>query len=237
MKNWLRLFLGEFQRYVRYNLLTASLLVVIIYGAMFYFLDEGFVNNLLPVFLFFELFMMPMLFLGVELYYEKNEGTLKTMLVSPVNKYQILGAKYSVAIVAALISFSLLVLFGYLIYQITPNVVALLISALITLIFTISTGLLLAYNSLDFSRLFVNYIVLVLGLYLPVIVYQFNFYRADWFRVVVDYLPPQSINQMLAFAYSKVELADVWFNFIYIGILGLILSAIAVKLFDKFAEH
>lgn len=237
MKNWLRLFLGEFQRYVRYNLLTASLLVVIIYGAMFYFLDEGFVNNLLPVFLFFELFMMPMLFLGVELYYEKNEGTLKTMLVSPVNKYQILGAKYSVAIVAALISFSLLVLFGYLIYQITPNVIALLISALITLIFTISTGLLLAYNSLDFSRLFVNYIVLVLGLYLPVIVYQFNFYRADWFRVVVDYLPPQSINQMLAFAYAKVELADVWFNFIYIGILGLILSAIAVKLFDKFAEH
>lgn len=237
MKNWLRLFLGEFNRYIRYNLLAASLLVVFVYGVMFYFFDKALVNNLLSVFLFFELFMMPMLFLGVELYYEKHEGTLKTMLVSPVNKYQILGAKYMVAIVAALISFSLLALFGYLFAEATPNVIALLIVALITLILTISTGLLLAYNSLDFSRLFVNYIVLVLGLYLPVIVYQFNFYRANWFKVIVDYLPPQSINQMLAFAYDKVELADVWFNFIYTSILGLLLSVIAVKLFDKFAEH
>jgi fluoroquinolone transport system permease protein len=237
MRNWLRLFVGDFNRYIKYNLLAASLLVVILYGVMFYFLDEGLVRNLLPVFLFFELFVMPMLFLGVELYYEKQEGTLRTMLVAPVNKYQILGAKYLVAIVAALISFSLLTVIAFLLYDITPNFLVLFLVAIISLIFAIATGLLLAYQSLDFSRLFMNYIVLVLGLYLPVVVYQFNFYRAEWFKILIDYLPPQSINNLLAYSYNSLALEDVWFSFIYIVVLGVGLSLLAFRLFDKFAEH
>jgi fluoroquinolone transport system permease protein len=237
MRNWLRLFIGDFNRYIKYNLLAASLLVVILYGIMFYFLDGGLVRNLLPVFLFFELFVMPMLFLGVELYYEKQEGTLRTMLVAPVNKYQILGAKYLVAIVAALISFTLLALIAYFLYKITPDFLILFVVAIISLIFSIATGLLLAYRSLDFSRLFMNYIVLVLGLYLPVVVYQFNFYKEAWFKVLIDYLPPQSINNLLAYSYNTLALEDVWFSFIYIIALGVGLSFIAVRMFDKFAEH
>ena len=234
MLNLLRLFKGEFVRYVKYNLLAASLVVVFIYGIMFYFLEESLVSNLLPVFLFFELFVMPMLFLGVGFYYEKQEGTLKTTLTAPVSKYQILGAKYLVSIVTELISFTILVLIAYFLYQITPNVLALIVSALVSLIFSIAAGLLLSYVSLDFSKLFVNYIVLVLGLYLPVVIYQFNFYRAEWYKTLIDFLPPQAINSLLEWSYSRLEFADIYLSLGYLAILGVVTSVIAIKGFDKF---
>jgi ABC-type multidrug transport system permease subunit len=234
MKNLLKLYFGEFNRYIKYNLLAASLLVVIAYGVAFYFLEEAIVNNLLAVFLFFELFVMPMLFLGVEFYYEKQEGTLKTLLAAPVSKAQLLGSKYLMSITAALISSSVLASIAYFLYEITPNVGLLLVTAIISLIFSIATGLLLSYKSLDFSKLFVNYIILVLGLYLPVIVYQFNFYRAEWFKVIIDFLPPQSINLLLEWSYGRLSFADIQFNLIYLLVLGFGLSVIAYFRFDKF---
>jgi ABC-type multidrug transport system permease subunit len=235
MKNLLNLYLGEFNRYIKYNLLAASLLLIVAYGAIFYFLDKAIVTNLLSVFLFFEIFVMPMLFLGVEFYYEKQEGTLKTMLAAPVSKYQILGSKYLMSISAALISFTLLVLIAYLMYQITPNIIELLTTALISLVFSVATGILLSYVSLDFSKLFVNYIILVLAMYLPVVVYQFNFYRAEWFKVLIDLLPPQSINLMLEWSYGRIAFEDIYLNIIYILGLGIGLSIIAIRNFDKFA--
>jgi ABC-2 type transport system permease protein len=178
---------------------------------------------------------MPMLFLGVEFYYEKQEGTLKTMLAAPVSKYQILGSKYLMSISAALISFTLLVLIAYFMFQITPNIIELLTTALISLVFSVATGILLSYVSLDFSKLFVNYIVLVLAMYLPVVVYQFNFYRAEWFKILIDLLPPQSINLMLEWSYGRIVLEDIYLNIIYILGLGIGLSIIAIRSFDKFA--
>jgi fluoroquinolone transport system permease protein len=236
MSNLAKLFVGEFTRYIKYNLLAASLLIVITYGIMFYFLNFEIVTSLLSVFLFFEIFIMPMLFLGVEFYYEKQEGTLKTLLVSPINKYQLLGSKYLMSTSAALISFSLLVLFAYLLYDITPSVGPLLITALISLVFSVATGLLLAYRSLDFSKLFVNFIILVLALYIPVLVYQVNFYRSDWFKVIIDLLPPQSINLMIEWGYGRLVFADIWFNLVYIALIGIGLSLIAINRFDKFAS-
>jgi hypothetical protein len=72
-------------------------------------------------------------------------------------------------------------------------------------------------------------------MYLPVVVYQFNFYRAEWFKILIDLLPPQSINLMLEWSYGRIVLEDIYLNIIYILGLGIGLSIIAIRSFDKFA--
>ncbi len=83
MNNFTALLSGELQRMKKYNILIAGLFVAFIWIGVLYFTNIDDITSMVPLLIFIDATSMSMLLVGVTMFYEKQEGTIKTLLVSP----------------------------------------------------------------------------------------------------------------------------------------------------------
>ncbi|HHT85039.1 MAG: ABC transporter permease [Bacillota bacterium] len=101
MSSQARLVAGELKRLAKYNILPVSLATAIIWVVLFLFLSEQEAREITPLLIFVDVAAMSILLLGASHHLEKQEGTIKTMMVMPVSTGQILAAKTVASMVLA----------------------------------------------------------------------------------------------------------------------------------------
>ena len=102
MNNLTRLIAGELKRMVRYKILPVSLATAIIWIALLLFLSEKEAREIAPLLIFIDVAAMSILLLGASHHLEKQEGTIKTMMVMPISPGQILVSKAIASMVLAI---------------------------------------------------------------------------------------------------------------------------------------
>jgi fluoroquinolone transport system permease protein len=93
MSSLKRLVAGELKRLVRYKILPVSLATAILWIVLLLFLSESEAREAAPLIIFIDVAVMSILLLGASHHLEKQEGTIRSMLVMPVSPGQILAAK------------------------------------------------------------------------------------------------------------------------------------------------
>jgi hypothetical protein len=118
MKNWLILLWGELMRLWKYKILLFGFLVSLIWVLIVSLVNRTEALSLMPMLLVLDTGMMVILLLASSYYFEKQEGTIKTLFVTPIHAMQLLSAKIASTFVSGLISMTLIGLAVWLIHGI-----------------------------------------------------------------------------------------------------------------------
>ena len=85
MRSLTRLIAGELQRLVRYKILPVSLATAVLWIALFWFLSPKEAVEIAPLLMLVDAAVMSILLLGASHHLEKQEGTIRTMMVMPIS--------------------------------------------------------------------------------------------------------------------------------------------------------
>ena len=158
---------GEFTRLTKYNLFTASLVVALVWVGIGYFLEIEEFKQFLPFVFLMESSAMTSLLVGAEMFYEKKEHTISSMLISPMTETEYLLGKIIANILNILLIFVIIGVSLYFFKDFLFNFHWLFLGIILVSSYYVFIGVLLSYISKDFTALLMNYMILMIVLVLP----------------------------------------------------------------------
>ncbi|MFY9424077.1 MAG: ABC transporter permease [Bacillota bacterium] len=174
MSNLMRLVAGELKRLVKYNILPVSLVTAVIWIVLFLFQSANEARNIAPLLIFVDATMMAILLLGASHHLEKQDGTIRTMMVLPVSLGQILAAKTIASLVLAVESAVVTSAALFFIHRITFSYALLLLFVAIAGAAHAAIGFVFSLNSRDFTAMLGLVMGYVFVFTLPSILYTFG---------------------------------------------------------------
>lgn len=235
MSKFTTLVKGELLRLMRYNLFFASFFVSAIWVGILHFVDVENVTMFIPQLVFIDVTTMAMLLVGVTFIYERDEGTMRSMLTSPISKSEYLLAKMISNIIPSILSLTIMYIYSWLFKVIDINYFLLLGGVILIAFFHSLIGLLLTYYSKDFTDLVMTIMKVFLAFLLPVIFDEFNIITNDIFRKLVYILPTKSALMILMGTTGGIKPWEITISLIYMVLGSIILYYLVWKNFDTYA--
>lgn len=181
MKSFWFLFRGEIVRLFKYKIIYFGILVSAIWVIILAITPKEEALSLMPTLLVFDTGMMSILLLAASYFYEKQEGTIKTLFVSPISTAQLLMAKVLSSLLSGLISMALIGLAMLFLHGVTSIDYPLAFFYVILSTFAhVSIGYLLIFNSVDFMGLLMKYAILDILLLLPTAFVSLGLIPESW---------------------------------------------------------
>jgi fluoroquinolone transport system permease protein len=228
MKNFTRLIRGELRRLISYNILPISLVTAFIWVIIFLFISKEEARNIAPLLIFVDVSMMLLIFIGASLHFEKQEGTIKSMMMMPVSLVEILAAKTLSSLVLGLESGIITSAALYFIHGITYNYLLLLIFIIIAGVSHASIAFLLALNSKDFTSNLGLVMAYIIPFQLPAILFTFGIIdsKYEWLLMIS---PSHSAETLITSAVSgEYDTVKIIIGCVYLMLLTAVLLRFAV---------
>ena len=235
MNNFSTLLIGELQRMKKYHILGASFLVSLIWIGVLHFAGIEDVTSLFPLLIFFDTTAMAMLLVGVTMFFEKQEGTIKTLLVSPISKSEYILSKTFANITSNIVTLAILYLYAIFFKEIDVNILGLLGAVILISFLHSLIGFLLTYYSKDFTELLIGMMKYSVVLSIPVILEQVGLIKSEFVRNLLYIIPTKASMTLLQAPAVGVESWELYLSLFYIAIASIGLYFIVSKKFDEFA--
>jgi fluoroquinolone transport system permease protein len=229
MSSMIRLFAGELKRLIKYNILPVSLLTAIIWIVLLLFLSEKEAREIAPLLIFVDVAAMSILLLGASHHLEKQEGTIRTMMVIPVSLGQILAAKTVASMVLAIESAVVTSVALFFIHGVTFNYVVLLLFVGIAGVAHAAIGFVLSLRSRDFTSMLGLLMGYMLLFTIPSILFSFGVIdpKYEWLLMIS---PSHSASHLITSAMTgQFEIAMTLAGCLYLTILAVALFKFAVN--------
>lgn len=232
------LVIGDLIRLAKYNLFIASSMVALIWVGLGVFLEADQMRELLPMVFFMEASAMTALLVGAEMYYEKKEHTISSMLISPISESDYVLSKVVAHLINILFILVLISVGLYFVNEITVHYGWLLVSTLIVVIFYVGIGLILSYVSSDFTALLINYMLMMIIFLVPSLLVMMNVF-SGFMLDVIQYLPGEVTLRILSTAtIEKIDWLQYGIDITYmVGLSVLMYWYVVVPGFKKFATQ
>ena len=190
-----KMFVEDVKRLKKYNILQISLALAFVYGILIYFTSAEEAEAIVPLLVFVDVTMMSIIMLGASLFFEKQEGSLKSMMVSPVSLAEVIIVKTMSAVLLSLITGVVLSAVAIIAHGAAINVGLLLLYAILGATVHIMIGFAMVIISRDFNALLINYVIYVFIFTLPALFFSLGIIPES-----VDYLlyiSPSYVAQLL----------------------------------------
>lgn len=232
------LVIGDLIRLAKYNLFIASSVVALIWVGLGVFLEADQMRELLPMVFFMEASAMTALLVGAEMYYEKKEHTISSMLISPISESDYVLSKVVAHLINILFILVLISVGLYFVNEITVHYGWLLVSTLIVVIFYVGIGLILSYVSSDFTALLINYMLMMIIFLVPSLLVMMNVFSGFMLNII-QYLPGEVTLRILSTAtIEKIDWLQYGIDITYmVGLSVLMYWYVVVPGFKKFATQ
>ncbi len=219
---------GEFDRLNKYNLFTANFVVLLLWVGFAWFFEGEELRMFLPAIFLLDATMMTMLLVGATLFYEKQEHTLNSIMVSPVSEDEYLLTKIIVNVINSLITVVFISAALYLIKDVTYNY--LLLVPAITMVTIVHTliGIRLSYYANSFTSMLVNFIVYVFLFLFPSLFAMLDIIGPEAAKYLII-LPPEISNILISTIVQDVEPWKLVFGYVYLAGLSFIFYRFIVK--------
>lgn len=205
-KNLLRILKGEFQRAIRYKVLIIGVAVSLLWLVIIFLMRKNIaeIESFIPLMIFTDASIMSVMLIGASIYFEKQEGSVRSLLVAPVNVWQLLIAKVTNSVIISLISALIVGLGTIFITSVSVNIPLLIIYVIITVCAHAAIGLALAMVSKDFNAMMVNFMVFTFIFIIPPILIMFGIIPQKYDMLVLI-SPSQGANILLSSAIGGVN--------------------------------
>lgn len=235
MTSMTRLVVGELKRLVRYNILPVSLVTAIIWVVLFLFLSENEAREIAPLLIFVDVAAMSILLLGASHHLEKQEGTVRTMMVMPISLGQILAAKTIASMVLAIESTVVTSVALFFIHRVTFNYVVLLMFVAIAGVAHAAIGFVFSLRSRDFTSMLGILIGYMFLFTIPSILFSFDIIdeKYEWLLMIS---PSHSASHLITSAITgEFEVIMTIVGCLYLIILAAILFKFEV--YPRFKDN
>ncbi len=235
MPNLMVLLAGELQRLQRYNIITASIVVALLWIGVLYLTELPDITFIFPLLIFVDVTSMAILMIGVTIFFEKQEGSLHTLLVTPISKYDYLLTKSIVTVMSSVITLIILYLYVYFFKTINLNFFSLLGSVILIAFFHSLVGFLLTYKSRDFTGLLINMMKYLFVFMIPTLLEHIQVVQNDLLEVILYIAPTKAAMVLLYASAGQTELWEIVYGLSYMGLGSVILFIFVIKRFNQFA--
>lgn len=226
---------GELQRMLRYHILGAGLAVSLIWLLVLHFTDVIGVATMLPLLLFFDATSMSILLVGVTLFFEKQEGTIRSLQVSPINRTEQIQAKIWGNILTNVQTLLILYLYAWFFKEIHLNLFTLLLAVILIALFHSLVGYLLTYRSRGFTELLMGMFVYFFLFMFPVVFEQIGLIQNEFIKGLLYLTPTKASLILLNSAAGGMETWEVYFSAFYLVAASGLLFYFVLKRFNEFA--
>ena len=235
MNKFMVLAKGEIKRLFRYKIIVFSLIVSVIWALIIALTDLDFAVSFVPFLVLLDAGMMAILYLGASYYLEKQEGSMKSVFVSPVRLSSVLAAKIVAALFMALLSLLIVLATAYAFHSdFHAKVLLMILYTVLVVVSHTAIGYLIILTSKDFMQMLLKYMWVFLAFMVPMLLVVINVIPEDY-----DFLALISPSYGAQILYqSAVGIAtnnvQVIFSAIYLFLLGFLLYPLVVL--PKFAK-
>jgi fluoroquinolone transport system permease protein len=229
------LFWGEVIRLGRYNLFAASIFVSAIWVGILHFLNVEDVTTIVPQLIFLDVTTMATLLVGVSLIYERDEDTLRTLMVTPISKNQYLLGKVLANIVPSILSLTVMYAYSKLFKTIQINYLLLLGAVVLVSFFHSLIGMLLTYFSKSFTDLLMIIIAIFIIFLLPVILVEFDIITNEIFTKGIYILPTKAALMVIMGTTGIIDTWEIIISIIYLIASSLVLYYLVYRYFNLYA--
>ncbi|MBS4031573.1 MAG: hypothetical protein KGZ63_09155 [Clostridiales bacterium] len=234
MDRLLPLVKGEFDRLNKYNLFTANFVVLLLWVGMVSFFEGAELKMFVPVIFLMDSTMMTILLVGATLFYEKQEHTMNSIMVSPVTEDEYLLSKVIVSVLNSLITVVFISAALYFIKGVTYNYLLLIPAIIVVTVVHSMIGIRLSYHAKSFSSLLVNFMVYIFVFLLPTVFATIGIIDEKIAKYLIV-LPPDVSNILISALALDVEPWKLVFGYTYLTVLSFILYRFMIK--PKFNEY
>ena len=235
MNNYIVLFMGEMQRHIKYHILSASLFVAALWIGVLFFSDIEDVTGLSPLLVFIDITSMAILTVGVSMFFEKQEGVIKTMFVTPITKIEYIMSKNISSVVVNVIGMVVLYLYANYFRELNINFWGFLGGILLITYFHSLLGFVLTYSSKDFTDLLMGSFKYILIFMVPVMLDHIGLITNNILQGVMYLLPTKAAMTLILSSAGGVENWEIWYGIGYMLFGSLVLQYAVNKKFQEFA--
>lgn len=228
----------EWLRLIKYNLLIASIFVSFIWVITSIFLTYEELKLFLPTIFLIEASAMTALLIGAEMYYEKKEHTISSMLISPMRTIDYMISKVIAHGLNTVLIFAIMIVGFIFTVDLRINVVTLLLGTVFVSSFYVGLGLLLSYVSKDFTSLLVNYMIMMILFLIPSILILAGV-LPESLMSYTQYIPSEISLRLMSLSLGEVDWSQAFID-MGITLVATLLMArfILIPRFKSFAsEH
>jgi len=235
MNRLLLLYGGEVTRMRKYGITLASLGVSMLWVLVLHFSELEDISGVFPLLLFLDSTLMSVLLVGVSMTFEKQENSMKSMLVLPISKDDYLLSKSLGTVTSSITTLVILLAYGIFMKGLSINIAGMFGAViLVSFVFT-QLGVLLTYSSRDFTSLLTSMFKFTLLLTIPTVLQFLTIFEADWFRYLQYLNPTKNALVLLLSPAVPVKTQDLLFAITYLIVLGVLSFIAARRAFDSYA--
>jgi len=215
---------GELLRLHKYKVTTVSLLVVIIWSLLLYFVESAIFEQLLPVIILVDASLMSMMYIGSVMFFEKKESTMSSMLVTPSKNSELILSKILANTIHNLISTSLIIAVFIILKDVQISYLLMLVAILIVTLFHTTIGLLLSYYQKDFTTMLMSIMTISFIFLIPTILVMLNVITGAAWDYILLINPIQSANVIITNSFKPIDLDwQYYFSLIYLVLTGVLI--------------
>jgi fluoroquinolone transport system permease protein len=226
---------GELQRMARYHVLGAGFVVAIIWLVVLHFTEVIGVATMLPMLLFFDAVTMSIILIGVTLFFEKQEGTLRSLQVSPINRTEQVLAKTGGNIVNTLVTLVVLYLYAWIFKETPLSFIALFLAVLLVSAFHSLVGFLLTYRARGFTELLMGGLAYFFIFMMPVVFERIGLIQNSFVKGVLYLAPTKAAFILLNASGGGLETWEILFSIFYLLSASAVLLYFVLKKYNEFA--
>ncbi len=234
MNNLGRLIKGEFQRLFKYNIFQVGLGLSILWVLVLFLVGDEGAELFVPIFIFMDITLMTVLLIGASLFYERQENTLKTLLITPVKLSHVIFSKLLSAIYIAFQSTVIISVFAVLFFDLEVNLPLLFAFAVIVACAHAMIGFMFAVWLKDFASLLAAMMTYMIIFAFPSIFYAFGI-LGETFETLLIFSPTHASLLLIDKAfYVEVSIGLISVGVVYLIVLSYLLGRYLV--FPKYIE-
>ncbi|MGM0420484.1 MAG: ABC transporter permease [Bacillota bacterium] len=234
MTNFPVLFQGELQRMQKYHILSASVVVAFFWIALIYFMEVPDVTYFFTLIVFFDIVSMAIIMIGVSIFFEKQEGVLKSLFVSPINKTEFIGSKTLGNLISNLITILIVYAYALIFREINVDLLGLIGAILLIGIFHSLIGFLIVYRSNDFTEMLIKMMQYLVVLALPVVLEELNVITSAVFTNLLFLLPTKSAAVLIEATTGGVGFTETMIAAGYLLLASAVAAYFVLKKFNEF---
>lgn len=234
MTAFLVLFLGEMQRMQKYHILTASVLVSFFWIGMLHLIEVPDITAFFMILVFFDIVSMAIVMIGVTIFFEKQEGVLKSLFVSPINRLEFISSKTVANLISNIITIAIVYLYAWIVQDINISLTGLFLAIILIGTFHSLVGFLIIYRSNDFTEMLIGMMKYFIIFMLPVSFEEFGLITSELYSNLLFLLPTKASSTLIAATAGGLETGEIVISAIYLLIGTLVLAYFVNKGFRKF---
>ena len=220
MSNLFYLVKGELFRLVKYKTIFFGVLASLLWVAIISFQSIEEAKQIIPLLVITDSGMMSVILMGANFYFEKQENTIQSLLVSPVSLTQVLIAKIIAAMSIALISLVIVGGAAMIIHSVSFQIVKLLLAMVVVVTSHTAIGYIVIFRSKDFLTMLIKFAGIILLFYVPAILFLLNILTEEW-ELLAFLSPSYAGEYLIRSAFAETKIGYQMIGFIYLTALGI----------------